>query len=120
MEPLYADVDTYLAVTHQLLQETDSTDETVQRYVTLATDASQYASVELLVSIPELERRIDFTLFKPRAQYAEIPELQGYFRAMSWLGLVDFRLVAYDSLTSDPILDQEAIAAAAILHLTAS
>ncbi|MEM7130885.1 MAG: DUF3160 domain-containing protein [Chloroflexota bacterium] len=114
--PLYVDVDSYLAVATHLLQETESEDATVQHYVTLATDANEHAAVELFVSIPEPSKSIDFTLFEPRAQYAEIPELQGYFRAMSWLGLVDFRFVAYDPETNDPILDQEAIAAAAILR----
>ncbi len=36
---------------------------------------------------------IDYTNFKPRGFYAETPLLRRYFRAMSWYGLVAFRLV---------------------------
>ena len=35
----------------------------------------------------------DFSQFKPRGHYTENPELQGYFRALIWLGRVDLRLL---------------------------
>ncbi|WP_394845004.1 DUF3160 domain-containing protein [Pendulispora brunnea] len=34
----------------------------------------------------------DFTMLKPRGHYTRSPELQQYFRAMSWLGRVEFRI----------------------------
>lgn len=120
LEPLYIDVDTYLAVAQHLLQQQESTEPDVQEYVALATDATAYAEVDLFGEA----REIDFTLFKPRAHYAYIPEwpdpverdLRGYFRAMSWLGQVDFRFVSYNPLTNEPEIDPPQIVAAAILR----
>ena len=115
LDTLYADVDAYLAVALHLLEETESTDQRVQEYVEYATAANAHATVTLFTTL-DSPPKIDFTLFEPRAHYAGVPELQGYFRAMSWLGQVDFRFVAYDSLTNEPVLDQHAIAAATILR----
>jgi len=43
-------------------------------------------------------RTVDFSQFRPRGHYAETPELQRYFRALSWLGRTDlaFMLGATD------------------------
>ena len=38
-------------------------------------------------------RRIDFSQFKPRGHYEDDPRLQRYFRAMMWMGRIDFRLI---------------------------
>ena len=40
-----------------------------------------------------VERRIDFSQFKPRGHYAGDPLLESYFRAMIWLGRIDLRLL---------------------------
>lgn len=40
-----------------------------------------------------VERRMDFSQFKPRGHYAGDPDLERYFRAMIWLGRTDFRLI---------------------------
>ncbi len=40
-----------------------------------------------------VERRIDFSQFKPRGHYAGDAALESYFRAMIWLGRIDFRLI---------------------------
>jgi len=40
-----------------------------------------------------VERRIDFSQFRPRGHYAGDPALESYFRAMMWLGRTDFRLI---------------------------
>lgn len=40
-----------------------------------------------------VERRVDFSQFKPRGHYAGDPALESYFRAMIWLGRIDFRLI---------------------------
>ncbi|MFT7626155.1 MAG: hypothetical protein ACI9WU_005350 [Myxococcota bacterium] len=42
------------------------------------------------------ERKIDFSQFEPRGHYEESEVLQRYFRAMMWLGRIDFRLREYD------------------------
>jgi hypothetical protein len=41
-------------------------------------------------------RDIDFSQFEPRGHYTNSDELTRYFRAMTWLGLVDLRLVETD------------------------
>jgi len=38
-------------------------------------------------------RHLDFSQFKPRGHYTESPALERYFRAMMWLGRVDFRIL---------------------------
>lgn len=38
-------------------------------------------------------RRLDFSQFKPRGHYTDFPELELYFRAMMWLGRIDFRII---------------------------
>ncbi len=40
-----------------------------------------------------VERDIDFSQFKPRGHYAGDAALESYFRAMIWLGRIDFRLI---------------------------
>lgn len=40
-----------------------------------------------------VERRIDFSQFKPRGHYAGDESLERYFRAMMWLGRTEFRLI---------------------------
>lgn len=105
-------MDTYLAVPLHLLRQESAADPLIQRYVTLATGADTHADIELFGT----PRPLDFTLFKPRAHYADNPTLAAYFRAMSWLGQLDFRFVRYDPLTSEATLDQQQMAAAALLR----
>jgi hypothetical protein len=40
-----------------------------------------------------VKRLIDFSQFEPRGHYAGDATLEGYFRAMMWLGRIDFRLI---------------------------
>jgi hypothetical protein len=40
-----------------------------------------------------VERDVDFSQFKPRGHYTDSPELERYFRAMMWLGRIDFRML---------------------------
>src|SRR5690606_26894653 len=39
------------------------------------------------------KRNIDASQFKPRGHYTDSAELERYFRAMIWLGRIDFRLI---------------------------
>lgn len=39
----------------------------------------------------------DFSQYEPRGHYADAPVLQRYFRAMMWLGRIDFRLLETQS-----------------------
>jgi len=45
------------------------------------------------VSLFGSERIMDFSQFEPRGHYTDSPELERYFRAMMWLGRVDFRII---------------------------
>jgi hypothetical protein len=38
-------------------------------------------------------RRFDFSQFKPRGHYTDSPALERYFRAMMWMGRIDFRMI---------------------------
>ncbi|HZF49449.1 MAG TPA: DUF3160 domain-containing protein [Polyangiaceae bacterium] len=45
------------------------------------------------VTLFGVERDMDFSQFKPRGHYTDSPELEKYFKAMMWLGRVDFRML---------------------------
>jgi len=102
MADALADVDLYLAVARSLL-----TNETIKpRFA----DPGQYNTImaaidaETMVRIPlftrsDLPRKVDFSQFKPRGHYTdeyysngELCTQEDYFRAMMWLGRIDFLL----------------------------
>jgi len=89
------DADLYLTVAHSLLtgslQAPSATaDPTeVQTLFELARAGSGAARVALFGS----ERDEDFSQFEPRGHYTSTAELAAYFKAMMWLGRVDFRIV---------------------------
>src|SRR6185503_835805 len=88
------DADLYLAVAMSLndgalappVAGADS--QQVRHIVDLANAASGMDTVKLFGT----ERLADFSQFTPRGHYTA-PPLSNYFRAMMWLGRVDFRLV---------------------------
>jgi hypothetical protein len=41
----------------------------------------------------DAKRHLDFSQFEPRGHYTETEELKRYFRAMMWLGRIDFRIL---------------------------
>lgn len=113
LTPLYADLDAYLGVALALLEGRAGGSSQERDWVALATAATtSWEDVQLFGT----KYMVDFTLFEPRGHYTRAPELQRYFRAMSWLGLMDFRMVTYDPVTSEPIVHPEAAAAVAILR----
>lgn len=112
LAPLYEDVALYLAVGEALLQDRTPAGEAAGQYFAAATSAATHSEVTLFGTA----RPIDFTLFQPRGHYDDRGALARYFRAMSWLSLIDFRMLTYDPQTSAPALDQEQIAAAALLR----
>jgi len=109
LAPLYADLDTYLSVPLALFEAKSAQQATT--YLELAQQANTTADVTLFGS----KRKIDFTLFKPRGHYLKREQLQRYFRAMSWLAHIDFRLLEYDP-NGKPHLNLKHIAAAALLQ----
>ncbi len=87
-----SDLDFYLGVAISLLKggQVDSRQAPgVKSFV----DAAMAAAGEQERVLFGVKRRIDFSQFKPRGHYAGDPKLESYFRAMMWLGRIDFRLV---------------------------
>ena len=120
--PLYADLVTYLAVPLALLEEDAGLDDhgsAVAPYLALVNAAAGTAEVALFGA----PRPVDFTLFQPRGHYADDPAaepsqglgLTGYFRAMTWLAQIDFRLVSYTP-GGHPVLQPTHLAAAMLLR----
>ena len=60
-------------------------------------DAAMKAAGEQERVLFGVRRDIDFSQFKPRGHYAGDKDLEGYFRAMIWLGRIDFRLIETES-----------------------
>lgn len=93
LEPEVAsDLNFYLGVAVSLLHggEVDPREPSgVQSFV----DAAMQAAGEQERILFGVQRRIDFSQFKPRGHYAGDKELEGYFRSMMWLGRIDFRLL---------------------------
>ncbi|MBN2528178.1 MAG: DUF3160 domain-containing protein [Deltaproteobacteria bacterium] len=89
-----ADLDMYLAVAHSLLtDELQSSavadNEQIRSFLEMAKEASGMETVSFLGT----ERMLDFSQFTPRGHYTETVRLRNYFRAMMWLGRIDFRMV---------------------------
>jgi hypothetical protein len=90
-----ADIDVFLAVAASLLEGSTlppvaggSADQ-IAELVSLATAASGTATIDLF-GVPRAYE--DFSQFKPRGHYTDSPDLGRYFKAMMWLGRLDFRL----------------------------
>jgi hypothetical protein len=89
------DADTYLSVTKSLL--TGKFEPPVAGgNVGIAGELYQgamAASGEKSVTLFDVERTVDFSQFEPRGHYTDSEELGQYFRAMMWLGRIDFRML---------------------------
>jgi hypothetical protein len=90
-----ADADTFLAVAQSLLGgETlapvaGGSTQQIASLVEKATTAEGIANVTLF-GVARTDE--DFSQFKPRGHYTDSEALGRYFRAMMWLGRIDFRL----------------------------
>ncbi len=90
-----ADADLYLSVAYSLLA-----DQTVgpvagadqAKINELVEGAKAHKGVSDVVLFGS-NRHMDFSQFEPRGHYTDSPELEQYFRAMMWLGRVDFRIL---------------------------
>jgi uncharacterized protein DUF3160 len=92
---LAADVGFYLSVARSLL-ESGGRQEAGDRGGTEVRELVQAALAaegEQRIVLFGVERAVDFSQFRPRGHYAGDPTLEGYFRAMIWLGRTDFRLI---------------------------
>lgn len=113
-----ADLDLYLSVARSLLSGTvvdpvaGADAAAVKEVVAKANAADGLVSLRLF----GVERDEDTSQFVPRGHYTETDELSRYFRAMMWLGRVDFRLI--ETLPSgDTVLRRPQVNAALLLRL---
>jgi hypothetical protein len=114
LNALYADLEIYLTVPLTLLTGTEEfsfNTPGARAYFELAKAADTVTEINLFGG----QRKVDFTLFKPRGHYTEREELERYFQAKSWLAQVDLRLAEYDP-QGNPKLNIEHVAAAALLR----
>jgi Protein of unknown function (DUF3160) len=56
-------------------------------------DAAMAASGEKEIALFDAKRHVDFSQFEPRGHYTDSEQLSNYFRAMIWLGRIDFRII---------------------------
>jgi hypothetical protein len=90
------DVDFYLAVALSLLDDgkvassvAGGSQSDIGSFVTKA-KAADGAQDLTLFGVP---RHVDLSQFTPRGHYTDSAELSAYFRAMMWLGRIDFRII---------------------------
>jgi hypothetical protein len=89
------DADFYLAVALELLRNATvapvagADPSTIDAFTQKAVAASGADNI-VFFGVP---RDIDFSQFTPRGHYTDTLELTRYFRAMMWLGRMDFRLI---------------------------
>jgi hypothetical protein len=90
-----ADADVYIAIARSLLlgsvqlPKVGGDVELVRKIYAGALAANGIEQVKLF----GVDRMEDFSQFTPRGHYTGEPKLEQYFRAMMWLGRVDFRLI---------------------------
>ena len=115
MDPVIRkDADLFLTVAASLLAGQVSTSPAnlaageVKSLHDLATAAS--GSKEMVLF--GVEREIDFSQFKPRGHYTDAPVLERYFRAMMWLGRIDFPFLHTNPTTGKPELVRRSVDAA--------
>ena len=93
-----ADVDLFLAVAIGLLDGAVPTAVAGgdNKNITTLIAGAQAASGSKWTELFGVPRNIDFSQFKPRGHYTESETLGRYFRAMMWLGRIDFRFLEPD------------------------
>ncbi|MEZ4298640.1 MAG: DUF3160 domain-containing protein [Polyangiaceae bacterium] len=92
------DVDLYLAVAQSLL-DGDKVDPVAGASSSDIEDllkGANEASGEKEITLFGVARKVDFSQFEPRGHYTDTEELKRYFRAMMWLGRIDFRFLEPD------------------------
>jgi hypothetical protein len=102
LAPALTDADFFLAVAGQLLEPKSvpsrlGQEKRVADALKACHDAGGMEDYELFGR----DRAIDFSQFKPRGRYEEHERTQSYFRAMMWLGRIDFRIAGGESPEQD-------------------
>lgn len=90
-----ADADLYLSVAASLLgdEPIDPVAGASKAEVASLVAKANAAQGEEELVLFDAKRHLDFSQFEPRGHYTETEELKRYFRAMMWLGRVDFRIL---------------------------
>jgi Protein of unknown function (DUF3160) len=109
----HKDVDLFLTVAAGLLDESTSATGLAKQLIDKGKAASGMADIALF---GVEDRIIDFSQFKPRGHYTDDPRLESYFRAMIWLGRIDFPFIHTDSATSKQVLVRQSVNAAFALR----
>jgi len=93
------DADTYLTVAQSLLDTADLTPTAGANptEINALVDKAVAGVGSAKVSLFGVDREEDFSQFTPRGHYTDTPGLSAYFKAMMWLGRVDFRLIETQS-----------------------
>jgi hypothetical protein len=94
-----ADLDLYLAVASGLLDPNaaGAVAGASSSAITAILDKANAAAGAETLTLFGLERTEDFSQFKPRGHYTASPALTSYFKAMMWVGRIDFRLLETQS-----------------------
>lgn len=117
LEPEVAsDLNFYLGVALSLLDE-GRVDAREPAGVGSFVEAAMKAAGEQQRVLFGVERRIDFSQFAPRGHYAGDKALEGYFRAMIWLGRIDFRLLETEADGSQVLRRRQVESVIALRHL---
>lgn len=94
-ETVARDADFFLSVAYGLL--TGSVPEPVtalsRSEVEQFVEPALAGAGEAQVTLYGVTRNVDFSQFKPRGHYAGDAPLERYFRAMMWMGRIDFRMI---------------------------
>ena len=109
----HKDVDLFLTVAAGLLDESTSASGQAKQLIDKARAASGMANFALF---GVEDRIIDFSQFKPRGHYTDDPRLESYFRAMIWLGRIDFPFLHTDPQTGKQLLVRQSVNAAFALR----
>ncbi|KAJ0394473.1 hypothetical protein P43SY_007390 [Pythium insidiosum] len=104
MGTVLGDVEFYLSVALSLLKKDGSgldmgipSNQARVQHMLQAIDNGRLVEMDLFGS----SRSIDFSMFKPRGHYNASKTLGHYFRAMMWLGTVDFRVAGTDDPSAE-------------------
>lgn len=108
-----SDLDVYLSVPRRLLGE--SIEPVYLHNTALVDSALQLVDSETpcLFSLFGIDNQLcDFSQFTPRGRYTNSPEMEQYFRAMMWIGRMEFYLIPPQN--TDLIITQESVQRQAI------
>ncbi|KAF1328985.1 hypothetical protein FI667_g6480, partial [Globisporangium splendens] len=96
------DVDLFLTIGVSLLTGGEESSGLVANSSRVSSLLNHIESQEMqCVVLFGAEREVDFSLFKPRGHYTKTEELMKYFRAMTWLGTIDFRVAGGEDTQVD-------------------